>query len=81
MQDGAASLLKRHIDDEDIDITAKLVFRGAYQRLTAREEGAWTSGQWMTERVGGSDVSGTETLATFAPIKNSGEFTSRQVSN
>ena len=23
----------------------------------------WTSGQWMTERIGGSDVSGTETVA------------------
>lgn len=33
-------------------------------RLLAREpERFWTSGQWMTERSGGSDVSGTETVA------------------
>ncbi|KAL1607586.1 hypothetical protein SLS59_002555 [Nothophoma quercina] len=32
--------------------------------LTSRDpKYAWTSGQWMTERSGGSDVSGTETLA------------------
>lgn len=28
---------------------------------------AWTSGQWMTERTGGSDVSQTETVASYAP--------------
>ncbi|KAM9393025.1 acyl-CoA dehydrogenase family member 11 isoform 2-T2 [Pholidichthys leucotaenia] len=37
----------------------------AYRRLTTRQpERFWTSGQWMTERQGGSDVaSGTETIA------------------
>ncbi|TNN43269.1 Acyl-CoA dehydrogenase family member 11 [Liparis tanakae] len=37
----------------------------AFSRLTARQpERFWTSGQWMTERQGGSDVgSGTETVA------------------
>ncbi|XP_071755880.1 acyl-CoA dehydrogenase family member 11 [Centroberyx gerrardi] len=37
----------------------------AYSRLTTRHpERFWTSGQWMTERRGGSDVaSGTETVA------------------
>uniref|UniRef100_H2LVR0 Acyl-CoA dehydrogenase family, member 11 n=1 Tax=Oryzias latipes TaxID=8090 RepID=H2LVR0_ORYLA len=37
----------------------------AYSRLTSRQpERFWTSGQWMTERRGGSDVaSGTETVA------------------
>lgn len=35
-----------------------------YERLTSRDpEFAWTSGQWMTERPGGSDVSNTETVA------------------
>ena len=29
---------------------------------------AWTSGQWMTERGGESDVSGTETIATYSPM-------------
>ena len=33
-------------------------------RLTSRDPAAmWTSGQWMTERIGGSDVSQTETIA------------------
>ncbi|MGN6108098.1 MAG: acyl-CoA dehydrogenase family protein, partial [Kofleriaceae bacterium] len=33
-------------------------------RLTSRDPAAmWTSGQWMTERTGGSDVSQTETIA------------------
>ena len=41
------------------------MFEEAYRRLTSRDpKYAWTSGQWMTERSGGSDVSGTETLAT-----------------
>ncbi|XP_037114115.1 acyl-CoA dehydrogenase family member 11-like [Syngnathus acus] len=37
----------------------------AYNRLTSRQpEHFWTSGQWMTERQGGSDVgSGTATMA------------------
>uniref|UniRef100_A0AAY5KPY2 Acyl-CoA dehydrogenase family, member 11 n=1 Tax=Esox lucius TaxID=8010 RepID=A0AAY5KPY2_ESOLU len=37
----------------------------AFSRLTSRNpEDFWTSGQWMTERKGGSDVgSGTETVA------------------
>jgi acyl-CoA dehydrogenase len=32
-------------------------------RLVSREPDAWTSGQWMTERTGGSDVGRTETVA------------------
>ncbi len=33
-------------------------------RLTSRQpEDFWTAGQWMTERTGGSDVSGTSTVA------------------
>ena len=35
-----------------------------FQRLIGRDENtAWTSGQWMTERIGGSDVGNTETIA------------------
>jgi alkylation response protein AidB-like acyl-CoA dehydrogenase len=42
---------------------AALVER-AVPRLTSRDPArAWTSGQWMTERTGGSDVSRTETVA------------------
>lgn len=41
----------------------------AYKHLTSRDpQQFWTSGQWMTEKRGGSDVSGsTETLALEQP--------------
>lgn len=59
MTDGAAKLLAKHRDGENGEIFAE-----AHKRLTSREPGyAWTSGQWMTERKGGSDVRGTETVA------------------
>jgi alkylation response protein AidB-like acyl-CoA dehydrogenase len=66
MTDGAATLLGRHLDDPESDQPGRgRVFSEAYRRLTSRvPKIAWTSGQWMTERTGGSDVSGTETLAT-----------------
>lgn len=66
MTDGAATLLSKHLRDADGDQTGRVrVFEEAYRRLTSRDpKYAWTSGQWMTERSGGSDVSGTETLAT-----------------
>ncbi|HEX4473438.1 MAG TPA: acyl-CoA dehydrogenase family protein [Polyangiaceae bacterium] len=36
----------------------------AFERLTSRDPArAWTSGQWMTERTGGSDVGLSETVA------------------
>jgi alkylation response protein AidB-like acyl-CoA dehydrogenase len=64
MADGAARLLSLHLDDPDGRKAA--VFRESFARLTSRDvERAWTSGQWMTERSGGSEVRGTETLAQF----------------
>lgn len=58
MTDGAAHTLKSC--DQNIDEV-----RIAYQRLTSRDpKQFWTSGQWMTEKRGGSDVSAaTETVA------------------
>lgn len=53
MTDGAAWLLGKH----DPALAAQYK-----PRLTARQNG-WTSGQWMTEKTGGSDVSRTETVA------------------
>lgn len=42
----------------------------AFKRLTSRNpDQFWTSGQWMTEKTGGSDVSLTSTFAT--PVKSS----------
>tara|TARA_R110002003_G_scaffold141_33_gene13155 strand:- start:9651 stop:11666 length:2016 start_codon:yes stop_codon:yes gene_type:complete len=65
MTDGAATLLGRHLNDPEGDQPGRgKVFQEAYNRLTTRDPKlAWTSGQWMTERTGGSDVSGTETVA------------------
>jgi alkylation response protein AidB-like acyl-CoA dehydrogenase len=60
MTDGAARTL--------LDLgNAQLVER-AVARLTSRDpHRMWTSGQWMTERTGGSDVGLTETVAKHAP--------------
>lgn len=75
MTDGAARLLSNHLDDEDGQQPGrKQVFAEAYRRLTSRDPTiAWTSGQWMTERTGGSDVSGTETVATRPSISEAAE--------
>src|SRR5512138_1386430 len=56
MTDGAARTL--------LDVGSPALVERAVPRLTSRDPArAWTSGQWMTERTGGSDVSGTETVA------------------
>ncbi len=56
MTDGAARILSDAGNDELAD--------RALPHLLARDgEAFWTSGQWMTETMGGSDVSGTETVA------------------
>lgn len=56
MSDGAARCLELHGRDERM--------RAAFERLTTRDPSRfWTSGQWMTERTGGSDVSGATTVA------------------
>lgn len=55
MTDGAARLLELNADD---------VTRPVFQHLISRDPSQfWTSGQWMTERTGGSDVSETSTIA------------------
>lgn len=69
MQDGAARLLQMELTADkkssSLDDGQRKAFEYAYSRLTSRDPAvAWTSGQWMTERTGGSDVSLTETLAT-----------------
>lgn len=59
MTDGAAKTLSVHRN-------AALIGH-AIPRLTSRDPArAWTSGQWMTERTGGSDVGLSETLARRA---------------
>ena len=59
MTDGAARFLEVHGDERT---------RDAFARLTTRDpERFWTSGQWMTERTGGSDVGLSETIARRSP--------------
>lgn len=83
MQDGAASLLSRHLSapsqESSLSPTARAILTSAFTRLTARDENAWTSGQWMTERIGGSDVSGTETLARYSPTSSNTTFEPNQI--
>lgn len=69
MQDGAARLLQRHLSKPgSMNDMQRKVFQNAYDHLTSRDPTrAWTSGQWMTERTGGSDVSQTETVAVYDP--------------
>ncbi|XP_012718892.2 acyl-CoA dehydrogenase family member 11 [Fundulus heteroclitus] len=57
MTDGAAKVI------QSVGVSPPV--EEAYGRLTSRQpESFWTSGQWMTERQGGSDVgTGTETVA------------------
>lgn len=57
MGDGAARFLEVFGDERT---------RDAFARLTTRDPARfWTSGQWMTERTGGSDVSQTSTIARW----------------
>lgn len=75
MTDGAARLLARQLEKKDgLSITERQVFETAYRHLMSRDpQHAWTSGQWMTERPGGSDVRNTETQATHNPQFSAGE--------
>jgi alkylation response protein AidB-like acyl-CoA dehydrogenase len=60
MTDGAARTL--------LDQGGARLAERAVPRLTSRDPArAWTSGQWMTERTGGSDVGRTETVARRSP--------------
>jgi alkylation response protein AidB-like acyl-CoA dehydrogenase len=53
MTDGAARLLTLH----DEALAAR------YRPMLTARQGGWTSGQWMTEKEGGSDVGQTSTVA------------------
>jgi putative acyl-CoA dehydrogenase len=56
MTDGAARAIELYGDAE--------LKEKAFRHLTSTDpKEFWTSGQWMTERTGGSDVSGTSTIA------------------
>ncbi|RMZ83154.1 hypothetical protein DV738_g1170, partial [Chaetothyriales sp. CBS 135597] len=65
MTDGAAVLLRQQLtSNQNLSDDARSVFTSAYERLVSNDPSrAWSSGQWMTERSGGSSVVGTETVA------------------
>ena len=66
MTDGCASVLKDLLSRDQLkDPKTKMKVTEAFERLSCRDPSkSWTSGQWMTEKRGGSDVSGaTETIA------------------
>jgi alkylation response protein AidB-like acyl-CoA dehydrogenase len=77
MQDGAISILRRDLasgfvsaayDTEALRAARTRVFKRALERMLSTDpKVTWTSGQWMTERAGGSDVQGTQTVATRTP--------------
>ncbi|KAL4742684.1 hypothetical protein BDV11DRAFT_6806 [Aspergillus similis] len=66
MTDGAALILSNEIARRSLPQDHP--FQVALRHLTSRGTDAWTSGQWMTERTGGSDVQNTETWATYSPL-------------
>jgi alkylation response protein AidB-like acyl-CoA dehydrogenase len=69
LSDGVAALLLTHLKGSKIDAQTRALFQHAYDRLTSRDEReGWTSGLWMTERAGGSDLTPTETTATYSPL-------------
>lgn len=77
MSDGAARLCALLLDDsiklssakQPLSAGARAAISDAYTHLTSRSPSSfWTSGQWMTERGGGSDVGeGTRTIARLQP--------------
>ncbi|KAL4992688.1 hypothetical protein BDW68DRAFT_193077 [Aspergillus falconensis] len=66
MTDGAALILSNEIARKSLPQDHP--FQVALRHLISRGPDAWTSGQWMTERAGGSDVQNTETWATYSPL-------------
>lgn len=66
MTDGAAYTLRHILQSANGGGKNRVLLSEAFAHLISRESAeAWTSGQWMTEKKGGSDVSNTETVAVF----------------
>ncbi|KAJ5207464.1 Acyl-CoA oxidase/dehydrogenase type 1 [Penicillium cf. griseofulvum] len=68
MTDGAAFILSSRINK----LPPTHPFHIAFNGLISEKDDHWTSGQWMTERAGGSDVQNTETWATYSPLATPG---------
>lgn len=76
MQDGAVYVLMKELERNKTEkprdipqemhaVRTKVMQSALGHLLNTDPRGAWTSGQWMTERKGGSDVRGTETVAEY----------------
>lgn len=65
MTSGACRLVRFQLSSVPVDHP----FHELYAKLTAREN-SWVSAQWMTERVGGSDVRNSETVAVYSPLSS-----------
>ncbi|KAL4790664.1 hypothetical protein BDV19DRAFT_401879 [Aspergillus venezuelensis] len=69
MTDGAALILSTEIRKRNLPPSHP--FAKILSHLLSRDENsAWTSGQWMTERAGGSDVQNTDTWAVHSPLQS-----------
>ncbi|KAL2824187.1 acyl-CoA dehydrogenase/oxidase C-terminal [Aspergillus pseudoustus] len=68
MTDGAALILSQEISRQSLP--PDHAFAVTLRHLLSRGGDFWTSGQWMTERAGGSDVANTESWATRSPVAN-----------
>jgi len=67
--DGASQLLLNYMKSPNIDKSIIPMLNSAYERLISTDpETAWTSGLFMTKQSGGSDVSGTETVAVYKSL-------------
>jgi len=72
MTDGAAFALRQILNKKIVQDPS--LIEDAFNHLTSRDPAQfWTSGQWMTEKMGGSDVAnGTNTIAK--PTSNPNEY-------
>ncbi|KAF4436461.1 putative electron transport oxidoreductase [Fusarium austroafricanum] len=73
LSDGASRILYKQLLRPDLSPELRSIFIGAIQRLCSNDPASiWTSGIWMTETTGGSDVSGIQTTATYVPAVSNG---------
>ena len=65
MTDGALKVLLQQMEKSLSQNETELYGQAIEHLLAKNPNKFWTSGQWMTEKSGGSDVSNTETVARF----------------
>ncbi|KAF4672173.1 hypothetical protein FOL47_000824 [Perkinsus chesapeaki] len=74
MTDGAAFVIEKVLQKAGVDGRLKRELEEAFSHLTSQNpDEFWTSGQWMTERGGGSDVSAATATTAAAAVKDTGQ--------